>query len=88
MPPQKQIESGHSMNVVSLALKSLKSHISFNSYTTSVIKRLSSLLGDSKNGQSSNILEEICPVHDGKDNEDVDQYDCMRLINKLGFVVL
>ena len=45
-------------------------------------------MGDSKNGQSSNILEEICPVHAGKDNEDVDQYDCMRLINKLGFVVL
>ena len=38
--------------------------------------------------QSSNILEEICPVHTGKDNEDVDQYNCMRLINKLGFVVL
>ena len=78
MPPQKQIDPGHSKNVVNLALKNLKSHIIFNSYTmgagraSSVIKRLSSLLGDSKNSQSSNILEEICPVHTGKDNEDVD----------------
>ena len=92
MSPQKQIEPGHSKNVVSLASKSLKSHISFNSYTTGGLLLLSSdyqvywVIPRMAKAQTS--WKRYDQIHAGKDNEDVDQYDCMRLINKLGFVVL
>ena len=94
MPPQKQIEPGHSKNVINLALKSLKSHISFNSYTTGGLLLLSSdyqvywVIPRMAKAQTSWKRYVQSTLGPGKDNEDMDQYDCMRLINKLGFVVL
>ena len=78
MPPQKQIEPDHSKNVVILALKSLKSHISFNSYTTGGLLLLSSdyqvyweipRMTKAQTSWKRYVQSTLGPV---KDNEDVD----------------